>query len=216
MPPRPLKQLRILDALRHAQERDGRLPDLTDLARRFEISYPTLREHLSALEAKGHLRITTRGPGRRPHLELAGDHGRASLGGVPVYGEIAAGLPAGSYPEPEGYLRLPARAERFALRVRGDSMAERIADGDVVLLQRRPPQRSGEICAVRVHDDEATLKYLEWDGVRPRRYRLRPHNPAYPTLRVRAAELHVDGVFSGLLRGAIVDDLLHEGRGDAA
>jgi len=203
MPPRAVKQMRILEALHSAQDHSGRLPELAALARRFDISYPTLREHLTALEAKGHLRITSRGPGRSPELTLLG-----RSGGVPMYGEIAAGLPVGSYPEPEGYLGLRGRSDGFALRVRGDSMADRIEDGDVVLLLRRPPQRSGEVCAVRVGDDEATLKYLEWDGRAPERYRLRPHNPAYPTLTLGAREVHVDGVFHGLLRGDVVQDLL--------
>jgi len=208
MPPRPLKQLRILDALREAQARDGHLPDLAGLARRFGISYPTLREHLAALEAKGHLRITPRGPGRSPELRLLG-----SASGLPVYGEIAAGLPIGSYPEPEGYLQLRGLPDGFALRVRGDSMAERIEDGDVVLLAPGLPQRSGEICALRVGDDEATLKYLEWQGATPHRYHLRPHNPAYPTLEVPAPDVHVDGVFRGLLRGQVVHALMtDEGR----
>lgn len=203
MPPRAIKQLRILDALREAQAQTGRLPELAALARRFEISYPTLREHLTALEAKGHLRITARGPGRSPNVVLLG-----ASGGVPLYGEIAAGLPVDSYPEPEGYLRVRGREDGFALRVRGDSMADRIENGDVVLLRRRPPQRSGEICAVRVGDDEATLKYLEWSGRTRTRYRLRPHNGAYPTLTLPASEVHVDGVFHGLLRGDVVRDLL--------
>jgi hypothetical protein len=56
------------------------------------------------------------------------------------------------------------------------------------------------------------LKYLEWSGARPARYRLRPHNPAYPTLEVDAAEVHVDGVFRGLLRGRIVQELMTDER----
>ena len=211
MTSRPLKQLRILDALREAYAREGRLPDLAELARRFEIRYTTLREHLAALEAKGHLRITSRGPGRSPDVRLLGGVG----GGVPLYGEIAAGLPIGSYPEPDGYLRLPGLAEGFALRVRGDSMADRIEEGDVVLLSPGLPQRSGEICALRVGNDEATLKYLEWTGMQPTHYRLRPHNPGYATLEVPSSEVHVDGVFRSLLRGRVVQDLMTEGRGTA-
>jgi SOS-response transcriptional repressor LexA len=206
MPPRPVKQLLILDALREAHERHGRLPDLSGLARRFGISYPTLREHLAGLEAKGHLHVTPRGRGRSPEVRLAG-----LASGLPVYGEIVAGLPVGTDPEPEGCLPLPGAAGSFALRVRGDSMAERIEHGDVVLLAPGLPQRSGEICALRVGDDEATLKYLEWQGPRPRRYRLRAHNARYPSLEVAARDVHVDGVFRGLLRGPIVQELLTEG-----
>ena len=207
--PRPArKQLQILSALQEAYERDGRLPELTDLARRFDIRYPTLREHLSALETKGHLQVIARGPGRSPEVTLL----RAGRG-VPVYGEIVAGLPVGEAAEPEGYLAVRGRSDRFALRVRGDSMADRIEDGDVVLLQRRAPTRQDEICAVRVGDDESTLKYLGWTGPagHPTRYRLRPHNPAYPTLEVAPADLRLDGVFHGLLRGDVVRDLLVEG-----
>jgi repressor LexA len=212
MPPRPLKQTQILEALKSAYERTGATPDLSSLARSFGITYPTLREHLKALEAKGKLVLESRGPGRAPRLRLLG-----SAVGVPLFGEIAAGLPVGTYPEPEGYLVLRGRPDHFALRVRGDSMADRIEDGDVVLLQRGEPQRSGEVCAVRVGDDESTLKYLEWSqpraGDRPPAYRLRPHNPSYPTLTVPASELHVDGVMRGLIRGDVVQDLLLEGSG---
>ncbi len=207
MPPRPVKQNQILGALRAAYQRSGATPDLSAMARSFGITYPTLREHLKALEAKGKLVVESRGPGRAPRLKLLGVQA-----GVPLFGEIAAGLPVGTYPEPEGYLVLRDRPEHFALRVRGDSMADRIEHGDVVLLHRVEPRRSGEVCAVRVGDDESTLKYLDWNqrASKPRQYRLRPHNPAYPTLTVPASELHVDGVMRGLLRGDVVQDLLLE------
>lgn len=208
MPPRPVRQMQVLDALHAAYERTGAPPELTALARSLGISYSTLREHLRALEAKGELILESRGPGRSPKLTLLG-----SGFGVPLYGEIAAGLPVGAYPVPEGHLVLRGRPDQFALRVRGDSMADRIEDGDVVLLHRAEPHRPGEICAVRVGEDETTLKYLDWppDEARPRQYRLRPHNPAFPVVTVHATELHVDGVFRGLLRGDIVQDLLVEG-----
>lgn len=204
MPPRPVRQLQVLEALRSAQERGEGQPELTALARSFGISYPTLHEHLRALQAKGELTLESRGPGRSPRLTL-----RSIPRGLPLFGEIAAGVPVGSYPEPEGHLALKASADQFALRVRGDSMADRIEHGDVVLLHRSQPQRSGEVCAVRVGEDESTLKYLEWEGSsKPKRYRLRPHNPDYPTLMVSSAELHVDGVMRGLLRGEAVQALL--------
>lgn len=203
----PQRQFEILAFLERQFAEQGELPELAEVARTFGISYPTLREHLQALAGKGHLSLVSRGPGRSPRLTL-----RRRPGGIPLFGEIAAGLPAGAYPEPEGHLTLPGLEGGFALRVRGDSMAERIQEGDVVLLQEGQPQRSGEICAVRVEGDETTLKYLDWSGS-PRRYVLRPHNPAYPTMRVDPAALHVDGVFRSLLRGEVVQQLLVE-RGD--
>ncbi len=214
MPPRPVRQLQILEALRSAYVRTGTPPELSALARSFDISYPTLREHLRALEAKGLLRLESRGRGRSPRLTLPGVAGSYGGGGIPLFGEIAAGVPIGSYPAPEGRLALRDHPDQFALRVRGDSMADRIEHGDVVVLQRTEPQRSGEVCAVRVGEDETTLKYLEWDtkaAGHPTRYRLRPHNVAYPVITVSADELHVDGVMRGLLRGEVVQNLLLEG-----
>lgn len=206
----PHKQLEILAFLERRYAETGELPELASVARAFDISYPTLREHLEALSGKGLLTLQSRGPGRSPRLTL-----RRQPTGVPIFGEIAAGLPAGAYPEPEGHLALRGLEGGFALRVRGDSMAERIQEGDVVLLRQGKPQRSGEICAVRVEGDETTLKYLDWtDSPRrytPRRYTLRPHNPSYPTLQVDPEALHVDGVFRSLLRGEVVEQLLVEG-----
>lgn len=205
----PRRQKQILEALEEEYARTGALPELTALARSFGITYPTLREHLGALEAKGRLQVESRGPGRSPVVTLS-----SVRRGVPLFGEIAAGIPVGAYPNPDGYLALRNRPDQFALRVRGASMADRIEDGDVVLLHRSEPRRSGEICAVRVGEDEATLKYLEWlpsQHPRPREYSLRPHNDAFPTLSVPAEELHIDGVFRGLLRGDVVQELLLEG-----
>ncbi len=158
-----------------------------------------MREHLDAVSRKGYLEIKSRGRGRNPTVTLL-------TGGVPVVGHIAAGPLSEALELPEGYLRLRNRSGRFGLRVRGDSMADKVLDGDVVLLEKRP-HRSGEMCAVRVDHSEATLKYLDF-YVDPGTVFLRPHNPEYPTVEVHAERVVVDGVFSGLLRGEVIDELM--------
>jgi repressor LexA len=85
-------------------------------------------------------------------------------------------------------------------------MADAIQEGDVVLLNKRP-YKSGEVCAVRVDRSDATLKYLDL-YVNPEMVLLRPHNPAYPSVEVEAERVIVDGVFSGLLRGEVIGDLM--------
>lgn len=178
------------------------MPELSSLARDLGVHYVSLKQHLEALQRKGYLIFESRGRGRSPHLALP-----VVATGVPVLGGIPAGPLSEAFAEAEGYLPLPGLDERsFALRVEGDSMADLIQHGDVVLFTRRQPQRDGEICAVRVEGSDVTLKYL--DRLAPSRFALRPHNPAYPTLEVRAADLVVDGVYRGLLRGAVVDVLL--------
>ena len=202
---RPLspRQHKVYERLREHHRRTGALPDLSELARGLGITYVTLKQHLEALAHKGYLTFEGRGRGRSPIVALP-----AAATGVPLLGSIPAGPLSEAVADAEGFLPLPGLDERhFALRVRGDSMADLIQAGDVVLLERTPPGRDGLICAVRVEDDDVTLKYLEREA--PGHFRLRAHNPEYPALRVAAADVVVDGVYRGLLRGDVLDLLLH-------
>ncbi len=194
-------QAKILDALtKLVEEEDVNFKRLADT---FGIYPNALREHLDAIARKGHIEIKRRGRGRNPTVKLL-------TAGVPVVGHIAAGPLSEALELPEGYLKLSSHPDRFGLRVKGDSMADIILDGDVVLLKKRP-HKSGEICAVRVDRSDATLKYLDL-YVDPGTVLLRPHNPEYPSAEVEAKRVVVDGVFSGLLRGDVIDELM---QGDA-
>jgi repressor LexA len=194
-------QRRVYERLRDHAARTGATPDLAEFARELGIHYVSLKQHLQALDDKGWITFESRGRGRSPRLELP-----AEATGVPVLGSIPAGPLAEAVAHAEAWLPIPGLHGRgFALRVAGDSMADLIQDGDVVLLEKRPTRRSGEICAVRVGDDEVTLKYL--DRLDGGRWALRPHNPAYETLRVAGREIEVEGVYRGLLRGGVVDAL---------
>ena len=197
------RQRHVFERLRdHAREHGG-TPDLADLARELGVTYVTLKQHLDALVRKGVLEFESRGRGRTPRLTLT------AAVGVPLLGSIPAGPLAVADVEREGYLALRGVDDRhFALRVHGDSMADLIVDGDVVLLSADAPIRDGSICAVRLDDDEVTLKYV--DRPTPSTLRLRPHNPGYPTRVVDARSVTIDGVMRGLLRGAVLDALLHD------
>lgn len=201
---RPLTptQERVYTRLLEHQRRTGRLPELSDLARSLGIHYVSLRQHLEALQKKGYLEFESRGRGRSPHLALP-----AQATGIPVLGDIPAGPFDAAVAHPEAYLPLPAIVSAsFALRVRGDSMADLIQPDDVVLLSRRPPQRDGEICAVRVGEDDVTLKYVR--RLPGGKVELRPHNPRYETMVLPAEEVSIDGAYLGLLRGDAADALL--------
>ena len=190
-------QAALLDALQKQVE-EGDV-NFRGLASAHGIHPTTLREHLDAIARKGYLEIKSRGPGRNPYIRLLAT-------GVPVVGHIAAGPLSEALEYPQGYLRLPAYPGKFGLRIQGDSMADAIQEGDVVLLNKRP-HKSGDICAVRVDRSDATLKYLDL-YVDPGTVLLRPHNSAYPSMEVGAERVIVDGVFSGLLRGEVIGDLM--------
>jgi repressor LexA len=197
-----LKREVIFQWMQAEYRRRGRVPSVAEVARRFGVSGMTAREHLLGLANDGHITYLPLGRGRSPIITL-----RSSERGVPLVGDIAAGLPAGATPDPEGYLEA-FPPNHFALRVRGDSMADRIVEGDVVILKRRRPSRTGEICAVRVDGDDTTLKYVDWVSAHPSELTLRPHNPTYPTLTLAAADVLVDGVVRGLLHKDLAKEIV--------
>ena len=196
------QQRKVFDRLREWERRTGETPELSAFARGLGIHYVSLKQHLLALDRKGYLRFESRGRGRSPRLTLP-----EVATGVPLVGAIPAGPLADPAAHAEGVLRMPGLGDgHFALRVDGDSMADLLQSGDVVILERGAPARSGVICAVRVDDDDVTLKYLDHaaDGL----VTLRAHNPAYPDLRLRPSQVQVDGAYRGLLRGDAVTALL--------
>ena len=188
-------QKKVYEHLRDHFRQTGVLPDLADLARTLGMHYVSLKQHLEALHRKGYVTFESRGRGRSPILALP-----ANATGIPVLGSIPAGPLSEAISFAEGYLPLSGlQGDHFALWVQGDSMTDLIQDDDVVLFEKRLPYRSGEICAVRVQDSDVTLKYL--DDLGEGHYVLRPHNPDYPAVEASAAELTIEGVYLGLLRG---------------
>ena len=192
----PPGQRRVLEAL-SALVREGLTPTAHDLTRALGLRPQSLRQHLEALERKGLLRLYPGGHGRPTHLELTPE-GRL-LGGlaIPLVGRIPAGPLEANREEVEGLLLLPGKPHLFALVVEGDSMAEYLLEGDVVVVERGAQPRPGEVAAL-LHEGRTTLKYVYPKGDR---VVLKPHNPAYPTLELPAGEVEIQGVFRFLLRG---------------
>lgn len=84
---------------------------------------------------------------------------------IPVYGEIAAGIPIEAIEDIIDYEEIDeemaATGEYIALRIKGDSMEPRIKDGDVVIIRRQENVENGQIAAVMVNGDSATLKQVK-------------------------------------------------------
>lgn len=113
----------------------------------------------------------------------------------PRLGAIACGEPILAEQNIECYDAVPEWAHcDFTLVCRGDSMiGARILDGDIVCIRQQPEVASGEIAAVMIGDDEATLKRVRLldNGIA-----LWPENPAYePKIFVgeEAAKVHILG-----------------------
>lgn len=85
---------------------------------------------------------------------------------IPILGYIAAGLPLYADEHIEGYTYTERNsgAEYFALRVKGDSMtAANIPDKSLVIVRRQETVENGEIAAVRVNEENATVKRFKQD-----------------------------------------------------
>ncbi len=196
------QQRRVLTFLKYHWKERGGQPNLSEVANSLNMHYVSLRQHLDAIATKGHITIESTGRGKSPIIRLNNE-------GVPLIGEIAAGLPHEVEAYTHGYLRLRGGGDRFGLKVRGDSMADLIQPGDVVVLEKKPA-KSGDICAVRIEGGEVTLKYLDLYTNNRELALLRPHNPDFDTLEVELDNVMIDGVFQSLLRGDIIDELLEE------
>lgn len=115
---------------------------------------------------------------------------------VPLIGNIACGTPILAEENITDYIDLPGhiRAD-YALTCRGDSMVNAgIRDGDVVYIRKQETVENGQIAAVLVGDDEATLKrFYLMDG----KVTLNAENPAYPPMVYVGEEIravHVIGL----------------------
>ena len=72
-----------------------------------------------------------------------------------------------------------------------------ISDGDIVVVEARSTAKEGET-VVALINGQATLKMIYFDGDK---IRLEPANNAYQPIIASAAEVIVQGVLGGLLRG---------------
>lgn len=83
---------------------------------------------------------------------------------------------------------LPAKPDGlFALEVQGDSMIDAMVnDGDIVVMQRDPDWRNGDMVAVWLEDkEETTLKHIYREGTK---LRLQPANPTMAPIYVENPE----------------------------
>jgi repressor LexA len=198
------KQHQFLQYLTEKLAQDGRTPSLRQAAADMGVSHTAVAQMLGQLEKKG--RIERGGPySRTIRLASASPVSTGSAGGreLPVIGRITAGLPMYAQQEWEQTVvvdrTLFTGDNLFCLRVSGESMrGAGILDGDLVICEPRQYAENGEVVAVLIHGDEATVKrfFLHSDHIE-----LRPENDAFPVMRYPFNALLVQGKVIGIIRG---------------
>ena len=200
------RQRAAYDFIQSFGARKGYAPSYDEIRRHLGLaSLNAVAKLVAQLRRRGHLAPAP--PNAKRWLEpmVATARGSASriassAPTLPLLGTIAAGRPIEPVETGEE-IEIPASmlgaGERYALRVRGDSMLEDgIHDGDVVIVRRARRADPGET-VVAVVDGEATLKRFH-----PARghVELRPANAALRPIRARADQVEIRGVLVGLLR----------------
>jgi repressor LexA len=121
--------------------------------------------------------------------------------GVPILGQIAAGVPIEAIQTEIGRIDAPPdllAGDHFALEVRGDSMiGAGILDGDVVIIRRGDTADSGDIVVALVDAEEATLKRLRKRG---NSIALEAANPAYETRIFGPDRVQIQGKLVAMIR----------------
>jgi len=122
--------------------------------------------------------------------------------GIPILGQIAAGVPIEALQNEIGRIQPPedllGAGDHFALEVKGDSMiGAGILDGDVVLIKRTDTAESGDIVVALVDNEEATLKRLRKRG---NSIALEAANPAYETRIFGPDRVRVQGKLVAMIR----------------
>lgn len=119
---------------------------------------------------------------------------------LPLVGQVACGTPILAEQNITEYVDVPKVAHaNFVLKCKGDSMAPRIQDGDLVYVRKQPMVENGELAAVRI-DDEATLKRVY---LAPGQMILQAENPAYAPLVYNGPQLNditIEGKIVGIWR----------------
>lgn len=84
---------------------------------------------------------------------------------IDLLGTIKAGYDWIANEEKIGTIDIPTELAKtgdfFALKVKGDSMADAILEGDIVIIRKQSDCESGEIAAVLINGNEVTLKRVK-------------------------------------------------------
>jgi len=185
------KQKRVLDFIESTYLATGNSPTYEEIAKKFGWkSVNSVTNHVKALRKK---RLIEESEGRNRHV-VPNRISRSYLehqNNVPLIGNIAAGIPIEAIENVETWFNLDAfgisnkNNDKFALRVKGNSMINRgIRDKDIVIVKRQPFVTSNDVAAVRI-GNEVTLKYVkqEKDHVI-----LVPDNDFMPPIKVESTD----------------------------
>lgn len=107
---------------------------------------------------------------------------------IPIIGAVRAGWDSPAFEEADGFEVADVRnpEQHFFLKVKGDSMAPQINEGDLALVHRQQAADSGDLIVAMVNGEDGTIKRYVRQGAA---VILQPFNPNYAPMVLSEEEL---------------------------
>jgi repressor LexA len=198
-------------AQRIRQARTKKELDQTKLAAKLDVATRTVQrwEKGEQVPDSNYLMRIAKVTGVTPHWLLTGDgdlypkapsesnvipltnarYKRVELVSLPLLSSVPGGAPSLMFHPDyvEKYITVDdiKDTNAFALEVKGNSMAPRIEDGDIIVVSPKLEARTGDICVVRVNDED-TVKRVK---VEDQYLHLIPLNPDYEPMMVKKKDV---------------------------
>ena len=170
---------------------DGIPPSVREIGAAVGLrSTSSVQSNLDALEEAGYIQ---RDPLLKRSIRIMGQAENVTQ--VPILGTVTAGAPILAVEEIEGYFPFTGNVSRdkplFGLHIRGESMITAgILDGDLVIVEKTPFARNGEIVIAMIEDEATCKTFYKENG----HYRLQPENDTYEPIIVDECEILGKGV----------------------
>lgn len=198
-------------AQRIRQARTQKEMDQVKLAARLDVATRTVQrwEKGEQVPDSNYLMRIAKVTGVTPHWLLTGDgdiysrtqseskvfplptgrYKRVDLVSLPLLSSVPGGAPSLMFHPDyvEKYITVDdiKDTNAFALEVKGNSMAPRIEDGDIIVVSPKLESHTGDICVVRVNDED-TVKRVK---IEDQYLHLIPLNPEYEPMVVKKKDV---------------------------
>lgn len=196
------KQGKILELIKRSLEDEDCAPTVRELMKEIKVKSPhAVTHHLESLEKKGYIRRTS--DSKRNIVLSTDDKNKPTpdVAKVPLVGWSAGGASILAEQNIMDWLPISTRflkqdAEVYLLKIRGNSMAPRIEDGDIVIVKKQYTANPGETIVALLGDETTVKKYLPKED----HIVLQPENPEFEPVIAFPDELRVQGVIKGVLK----------------
>ncbi len=187
------RQKQLLDCVKQLLAETEKYPTLKEIANCMGISsVSSVHTHISKLKEKGVNLFQVENTNEETSKNVT----------IPLFGFVVAGTPTDvcdfyeNIEVPSSLVPNPNKT--YALKITGNSMIEEhICDGDIVIVEKTPYAKCGDIVIALVNNTETTVKRFKQEGDY---VFLIPANKEMETLKLPSWQVQIQGVVVGVFR----------------